>query len=78
MSKIDRVTKSINDLKAKGLNPSKVRMSRKFAIALKSEMVPTMDQHFIGGRMTVYGVPWELDNAIRGYSVETELQEETK
>ena len=70
MSKFNRVVKTINDSITKGNRPSKIRMSRTFAISLKKEMMPQIEKHFIDGRMTVYGVPWEMDNTVRGYIVD--------
>ncbi len=69
MSKIDRVSKSINFIRARGLKPTVIRMSRSFAIALKNEMYPEINKYFVNGRMTVLGVPWEIGD-IRGFKVE--------
>jgi hypothetical protein len=69
MSKIDRVSKSINLFRARGYNPSVIRMSRSFAINLKTEMMPEINKYFVDGRMTILGVPWGIGD-IRGFKVE--------
>lgn len=70
MSKLDRVTKSIETMRTAGIAPLRVRLSRSFAIAIKVEMMPEIRKHFINGRMTVHGIPWELDDNVRGFRVE--------
>jgi hypothetical protein len=69
MSKLDRVIKAIELMKARKI-PSKIVMSKQYAIALKKEMMPVINQHFINGEMTVRGIPWELNENIRGFKVE--------
>lgn len=67
MGKFDRLSNAIGVLKAKGDTPTGVLMSRSFASALKTEMIPVIDKHFIDGRMTIDGIPWIIRNDIRGY-----------
>jgi len=69
MSKIDRVSKEISKLRSEGMNPVKIEMSRSFAIALKTEMMPQINKYFVNGRMELDGVPWAIGD-IKGFKVE--------
>lgn len=70
VNKIDQVSKAIEKSRASGIEPIKIRMSRSFAIALKEETIPEIEKYYIDGRMTVSGVPWEIDVNIRGFALE--------